>query len=287
MRTRIVACLIILLSISVAISSCGLLENYIPEEPPGDTAPGGEQASSGGAAPTSNVPGNQGSGNTGGPLKPVCFLNTGTIAATVMPWTYIPLNTESPAMPSNASTVASPGGNPSACLSIPMGTYTWCYHWELGDVNDDGYIEYSHSASMQRITLDESDSDDLDLAEKVTISAPSGIGEQPGQCDLANLIVVDIRPYIVDSQNIDSYFFGYSTAGLAHLGDYVTLKGPITVDYYFHHCDAAPCTTPVIVEPTVRVVIPAGETHQFYLDEGSGDHPGNWDMYIQLISIDG
>jgi hypothetical protein len=204
-----------------------------------------------------------------------------------MPWTYIPLNTESPAMPSNASTVASPGGNSSACLSLPPGTYTWCYHWELGDVNNDGYIEYSHSASMQRITLDESDSNDLDLAEKVTIVAPAGIGEQPGQCDLANLIVLDIRPYIVDSQHIDSYYFGYSMAGMGHNGDYVTLEGPITVDYYFHHCDAAPCTTPLIVEPTVRVVIPAGETHQFYLEDTIGEHLGNWDMYIQLISIDG
>jgi hypothetical protein len=225
-------------------------------------------------------------GNTAGNLKPVCFLNTGTIAATVMPWTYIPLDTESPAMPSNASTVASPGGNTSACLSLPLGTYTWCYHWELGDVNDDGYIDYAHSASIQRITLDESDSDDLSLAEKVTIVAPPGIGEQPGQCDLENLILLDIRPFIVESQNIDSYFFGYSTVGLAHNEDYVTLKGPITVDYYFHHCDAAPCTTPVIEEAPVRVVIPAGETHQFYLEDTVGEHLGNWDMYIQLISID-
>jgi hypothetical protein len=39
--------------------------------------------------------------------------------------------------------------------------------------------------------------------------------------------------------------------------------------------------------PTVRVVIPAGETHQFYLDHTIGKHLGNWDLFIQLISIDG
>ena len=70
-------------------------------------------------------------------------------------------------------------------------------------------------------------------------------------------MVLDIRPYIVESQNLDSFHFGYSTAGLAHNEDYVILKGPITVDYYFHHCGAAPCTIPVIVEPSVRVIIPA------------------------------
>ncbi len=225
-------------------------------------------------------------GNTEGPLKPVCFLNMGTIAATIMPWTYIPLNTESAAMPPNASTVASPGGNSSACLSLPLGTYSWCYHWELGDVNDDGMIEYMHTLWLQRVVLDESDTDDMDLAEKITLTAPAGLEEKPGQCPLDTRIVLDIRPFIVDSQHLDSFFYGYSVAGLAHNEDYVTLKGPITVDYFFHHCDAAPCTTPVVEEPPIRVIIPAGETHQFYLEDTVGEHLGNWDMYIQLISID-
>ncbi len=149
-------------------------------------------------------------GNNSGNLKPVGFLNTGTIAATVMAWTYIPLNTEVPAIPSNASTVAFPGGNSSSYLSLPMGTYTLCYHWELGDVNDDGMIEYAHAFDKRNVLLDESDPDDMDLAEKVTLSVPPGIGELSGQCDVANLIVMDIRPYIVESKHLDVYYNGYS-----------------------------------------------------------------------------
>jgi len=223
----------------------------------------------------------------GGNLKPVCFLNTGTTAATVMAWTYIPLNTEAPAMPADASTVATPGGNSSSCLSLPLGTYSWCYHWEQGDINGDGMIDYAHAFNLQTVVLDESDSDDLDLAEKVSLSSPPGIGEQPGLCDLNSRIVLDIRPYIFESQHIDKYYFGYSMIALAHNEDYVTLKGPITVDYYFHHCDAAPCTTQLIVEPSVRVIIQAGETYKFYLEDTIGEHLGNWDLFIQLISIEG
>ncbi len=249
-----------------------------------DRAPAAEEPTPGSGG-LSTVP--AGEGNSSGILKPVCFMNTGASPATVMPWTYIPLNTESPAMPSNASTVASPGGNSSACLSLPLGTYTWCYHWELGDVNGDGYIEYAHAFNAPRVVLDESDTDDLDLAEKVTLSPIAGTGEQPGVCDLNSRIVLDIRPYIVDSQHLDRFLYGYSAAEVAHNEDYITLKGPITVDYYFTHCDAAPCTTPVITEPSVRVVIPAGETHQFYLEDTIGEHLGNWDLYVQLISIDG
>jgi hypothetical protein len=258
---------------------------------PGDTAPGGDQANPGEAAPSPLpplVPGAGGTGDANGlGLKPVCFLNTGVAAATVMPWTYIPLNTEFPALPANASTVASPGGNTSACLSLPLGTYTWCYHWELGDVNSDGYIDYAHAFNAPKVVLDESDTDDMDLAERVTLSPNAGTGEQPGVCDLNSRIVLDIRPFIVESQNIDAYYYGYSMIVLAHNEDYVTLKGPITVDYYFHHCDAAPCTTPLIREPIVRVVIQAGETKLFYLEDTIGEHLGNWDLFIQLVHIDG
>ena len=116
------------------------------------------------------------------PLKPVCFLNTGTIPATVMPWTYIPLNTVTNAIPSNASTVAFPGGNPSACLSLPMGTYTWCYHWELGDRDGDLYIDYAHAIDSYPVLLDGSDFDSLDLAEKISLSVPPVSGELPGRC---------------------------------------------------------------------------------------------------------
>jgi hypothetical protein len=288
---------ILVVLLIVSLTGCFPFDNFTepdqPNQPPEEKLPPGSSGAPGSIAnpvdPTSPVvlPGTPVSGNTAGSLKPVCFLNIGTTAATIMPWTYVPLNTETAAMPPYASTVASPGGNSSACLSLPLGTYSWCYHWEVGDVNDDGMIEYAHTLWLQRVVLDESDTDDMDLAEKVPLSAPAGLEEKPGQCDLETRIVLDIRPFIVDSQHLDSFFYGYSVAGLAHNEDYVTLKGPITVDYYFHHCDAAPCTTSVIEEPPVRVIILAGETHQFYLEDTVGEHLGNWDMYIQLISIDG
>jgi hypothetical protein len=180
MRTRIVGVLIILLISWAAISACEFETEKAT--PPGSSGSPGSQASSEDSAPTSILPDIPESGNTGGPLKPVCFLNTGTTPATVMAWTYIPLNTGSPAMPSDASTVASPGGNPSDCLSLPLGTYTWCYHWELGDVNDDGMIEYAHTIDGRPVLLDESDSNDLDLAEIVPLSTPTSAGDMPGQC---------------------------------------------------------------------------------------------------------
>ena len=141
--------------------------------------------SSGTGYPTSVID----AGNSTGNLKPVGFLNTGTVAATVMAWTYIPLNSAIPAVPSNASTVAFPGGNPSSHLSLPLGTYTWCYHWELGDVNNDGMIEYSHAIDTREVTLDESDPDDMDLAEHVGISVPPGTKEFPGVCHLGDQMI--------------------------------------------------------------------------------------------------
>jgi hypothetical protein len=262
-----------------------LIPEPAEEVAPGSDVPSGDSMSP--ADPTVEfIPiGTSTGDDLAGNLKPICFLNTGTEPATVMAWTYVPLNSETPAIPSDASTVAFPGGNSSACLSLPLGTYTWCYHWELGDVDDDGMIDYAHSASASRSTLDESATDDLDLAEKVSIVAPSGLGELPGQCELDQRLALDIRPFIVDSKHLEGFYYGYAMAVLAHHGDYVTLKGPITVEYYFHHCDASPCTTELIREPTVRVTILAGETQQFYLEETFGAHLGNWDLFVKLVSI--
>ena len=77
---------------------------------------------------------------------------------------------------------------------------------------------------------------------------------------------------------------------LAHDGDFVTLRGPITVDYFYRHCNESNCTSTsqVIEDPPVRVGIAAGETHRFLLED---THQGSqqdqdWNLYIQLISID-
>jgi hypothetical protein len=63
-----------------------------------------------------------------------------------------------------------------------LGTYTWCYHWELGDQNGDGNIDYAHTIDGRSVILDASDSDDLDFAETVSLSAPTVAGDLPGTC---------------------------------------------------------------------------------------------------------
>lgn len=288
-RFRLVLLLAAGLIVTTACTVSQIMNEYFDDPPrlsPGSVQPGGSQAQPQEESPVpaladTPIPSN----NQTGPLKPVKFLNTGTVAATVMPWTFIPLGKETPAVPSDASTVAFPGGNSSAGLSLPLGTYTWCYHWELGDTNNDSYIEYAHAFDLVTVLLDESDPDDPDLAEVVTLVAPSGMSGYPGVCDAGSRSVLDLRAYIVDSRHIDNYYSGYSMMGLAHLDDYVTLEGPITVEYHYRHRpeDSGPMT----IDPPVRVSIPAGESQQFYLIERMGEHPGDWNLYIQLISVDG
>ena len=117
MRARTLKILMTLLILFITTSACTLFDEILDPVPPGEDVPAGDQALPEDAAPTLILPAATAPGNDSGLLKPVCFLNTGTKAATVMPWTYIPLNTDAPALPSNASTVASPSGNSSACLS--------------------------------------------------------------------------------------------------------------------------------------------------------------------------
>lgn len=157
--------------------------NMPTEPPPGSDDPGASQIMPLDptiAISTSQNPANNSDSNL--PLRPVRFINIGTVAATVMPWTYIPPYSSAPGTPANTSTVASPGGNSSAYLSLPLGTYTWCYWWELGDTNKDGLMEYAHALNGQQITLDENSPDDLDLAQSVTLSVPPFMGVMEGKC---------------------------------------------------------------------------------------------------------
>ncbi|MEN8173517.1 MAG: hypothetical protein ABFS03_11645 [Chloroflexota bacterium] len=113
-----------------------------------------------------------------GSLKPVGFINYGTIDALVHPWTWAPLGTEARETPKSASAVSSANDgigdwpNTSRYLSLPMGTYTWCIDWEEGDLDEDGEMDYFHYIEEGPTLLDENDSDDLKFAEEVAISAP-------------------------------------------------------------------------------------------------------------------
>jgi hypothetical protein len=113
-----------------------------------------------------------------GDLKPVGFVNYGEFDATVRAYSYIPLGETNPVPPPGASTVSSANSgsgtwpNTSRFISVPMGTYSWCIDWEEGDLDEDGQIDYFHYIEEGPTLLDENDSDDLDHAEEVAISAP-------------------------------------------------------------------------------------------------------------------
>jgi hypothetical protein len=250
--------------------------------PPGNDQPGAVQAIASDPLPTAVLPDSEidlGDGTTSQPLKPVKFNNLGTVAYTVSPSTYKPASSSVPAIAPLVSTVATPGGsNSSSYLSLPMGSYTWCYWWELGDINGDGMMDYAHSFDNRPVVLDENDSDELEFAEVVDLAAP-GNPASYGQCGL------EIAPFVVGQQHADNIIGPLVNMG--HDTDSVTLKGPITVAYYYIHAEQEihPGVPRTMTKPEV-VVIPAGETHTFELVDGRGDHPGDWNMYIWLLSID-
>ncbi len=90
--------------------------------------------------------------------------------------------TQEASVPSGASTVSVVNDgvgdwpNTSRFISVPMGAYSWCIDWEEGDVDDDGIIDYFHYIQDDPTILDENDSDDLESAEEVAISAPPSSG---------------------------------------------------------------------------------------------------------------
>lgn len=149
-------------------------------------------------ADETSAPAHSGDGSTSGgsgDLKPVGFVNYGEFDAVVMPYTYIPLGATAQAAADQTSTVSSANDgvgdwpNPSRFLSLPMGTYSWCIDWEEGDLNEDGQIDYFHYIQNDPTLLDENDSDELDFAEEVAISAPPSSGViYEGRCQPAELV---------------------------------------------------------------------------------------------------
>ena len=130
-----------------------------------------------------------GVGSEYGELKPVGFVNYGEFDATVRAHTFTPLGFTEPGIPPSASTVSSANDgvgtwpNTSRFISVPMGTYSWCIDWEEGDINEDGKMDYFHYIQNDPTILDEHDSDELDFAEEVAISAPPSSGAiYEGKC---------------------------------------------------------------------------------------------------------
>jgi len=153
-------------------------EAYLGEEPAEGAPAAGSSTSSGGE----------------GDLKPVGFVNYGEFNATVRAWTYLPLGETEARPPSAASTTSTANSgsgtwpNTSRFISVPMGTYSWCIDWEEGDLDEDGQMDYFHYIEEGPTLLDENDSDDLNFAEEVAISAPPSTAPvSKGKCPAAQL----------------------------------------------------------------------------------------------------
>jgi hypothetical protein len=142
-------------------------------------------------------------------------------------------------------------------------------------------IEYAHALDERPVTLDQTDSDDLSLAETVDLAAPADIGAVPGYCGL------DISTFVVDKHHADN--INGSLINMGHDGDSVTLRGPITVIYWYLYNTKQQifADTPREYSKPEKVVIPAGKTWTFTLVDGHDEHPGDWNVYIWLVSIDG
>ncbi len=146
-----------------------------------------------------------------GELKPVGFVNYGEFDATVRAYSYLPLGKTDPVPAPAASTVSSANTgsgtwpNTSRYISVPMGTYSWCIDWEEGDLDDDGQIDYYHYIEEGPTLLDENDSDDLNFAEEVAISAPPSSGAIfEGKCE--EKLAVSNCKELISEINVFSFF---------------------------------------------------------------------------------
>ena len=112
--------------------------------------------------------------------KPLQFANNGLYDATVLVFSYTPAEGVTAGM-SSASTVVFRGSNPSANLSLPIGSYVFCYYWDLGtDVDNDGNVDYAHK-NTGSVTLSASSSNKTSSAQVVTLN-PGDMNSPNGKC---------------------------------------------------------------------------------------------------------
>jgi hypothetical protein len=117
-------------------------------------------------------------------LKPLRFSNNGFDAVTVIVESYTPAAGHSPTKPTT-STVVFPESNSSSYLELPLGTYTFCYEWELDeDFDNDDYIDYHHK-STNPTTLNVNSSDNPESAISVILSPDSIVSNPNGKCGQA------------------------------------------------------------------------------------------------------
>jgi len=139
-------------------------------------------------------------------------------------------------------------------------------------------IDTAHAIDNRPVVLDESDSDDLEFAESVDLGAPADFGVVPGLCGL------DISQFIASRNHVDRVIGPY--AGLGHDNDSIVLRGPITIAlWYIHAAEEIHPGVPTELTTPEIITIPAGETEKFLHVDGRDEHPGDWNMYIWLLSI--
>ena len=187
--------LLIILSLAVASLACFGRTNEllgVNEEEEGSTlgeydAPDADEPTDESHTSTSVWSGD----GEGWPSKPVRFANNGTVAYTVQPWTFQPLTEyHSVNIPHSSTVVFTGGSNPSSNLSLWLGTYTWCYYWEIGDTDGDGNINYQHAIDNRPILLNEEDPDEVEKAEIVTLAPPPSNGISPGNCRMEGITAI-------------------------------------------------------------------------------------------------
>ena len=125
---------------------------------------------------------NNGNGSSGAIniQKPLQFANNGLYDATVRVFSYTPAEGVTAGM-SSASTVVFRGSNPSANLSLPIGSYVFCYYWDLGtDVDNDGNVDYAHK-NTGNLTLTAQSTDNMSSAQVVTLT-PDSMNNPNGKC---------------------------------------------------------------------------------------------------------
>lgn len=111
-------------------------------------------------------------------LKPLRFANAGLFDATVRAFNYTPAEGVTAGM-SGASTVVFRDSNPTAYLDLPLGTYVFCYDWDLGtDADKDGYVDYGHKNTV-RVILTVQSPDEPNSAQVVTLDPDNN---QNGKC---------------------------------------------------------------------------------------------------------
>lgn len=195
--------------------------------PPGDTGNPGSMASLDDPTPmVIIVTATTQNGDSGLPQRPVMFHNTGTLAYTVRPRSYIKPDGISGA-PVNASTAVFPGGS-SGSLTLPLGTYTWCYDWDMGDIDGDGRVDYLHTLDNRAVTLTAASSDSLDAAVIVDLAAPATGGAYMGKCAPVEQLETATPAPVIEEPVIKKY---YPEAPVTYTGDIEAVAMSVTIDF--------------------------------------------------------